>query len=74
MRGIGQWASEPESWGPIWDLPRKKKKKKTQNSSSFWERIGKKTESRRLDPQKPMDIENEASVGGGEEERFKSVK
>ncbi len=26
MRGIGQWASGPESWGPNWDLPRAKKK------------------------------------------------
>ncbi len=25
---MGQWASEPESWGPSWDPPRKKKKKR----------------------------------------------
>ncbi len=25
MRGIGQWARGPESWGPNWDPPRKKK-------------------------------------------------
>ncbi len=27
MRGMGQWASGPESWGPTWDPPRKKKEK-----------------------------------------------
>ncbi len=26
MRGIGQWASGLESWGPNWDPPRKRKK------------------------------------------------
>ncbi len=26
MRGIGQWASRPESWGPNWDLLREKKR------------------------------------------------
>ncbi len=25
MKGTGQWASGPESWGPSWDPPRKKK-------------------------------------------------
>ncbi len=25
MRGMGQWASGRESWGPSWDPPRKKK-------------------------------------------------
>ncbi len=24
MRGIGQWASRPESWGPNWDPAKKK--------------------------------------------------
>ncbi len=33
MRGIGQWASGPESWGPNWDLPHKKKKK---SERDFW--------------------------------------
>ncbi len=28
---MGQWASGPESWGPSWDPPRKKKK----NLSSY---------------------------------------
>ncbi len=27
MRGMGQWASGLESWGPSWDPPHKKKKK-----------------------------------------------
>ncbi len=35
MRGIGQWASGPESWGPNWDLPHKKKKKKKTRLNGF---------------------------------------
>ncbi len=33
MRGIGQWASGPESWGPNWDHLEKKKKKLNVNFS-----------------------------------------